>query len=150
MRSNAIVTLAVRTRTTASDLVERSTALTLWGSTIFTAVTIRTPASAARGIFATSVPATSTTRTSTKACTIAETRVRAPARTFTAVRAMAPVAGIPPKSGDARLASPCPKSSRSGSWRTASDMPSATFADRRLSIAASAATANAAPKRSLI
>ena len=38
-------------------------------------------------------------RAGTMACTIAATRVRAPARTLTAVRAIAPVAGMPPNSG---------------------------------------------------
>ena len=37
---------------------------------------------------------------------MAATLVRAPARTFTAVRAIAPVAGMPPKSPVATLASP--------------------------------------------
>ena len=48
------------------------------------------------------------------------------------------------------LARPWPNSSRSGSWRALSDMPSATLAERRLSIAASAAMANAAENRSPI
>ena len=64
-----------------------------------TAVTMRTPARAARGMRATSPAPAITTATRTTACTMAATRVRAPARTLTAVRAMAPVAGIPPKSG---------------------------------------------------
>ena len=38
----------------------------------------------------------------------------APDRTLTAVRAMAPVAGMPPKNPAATEASPCPVSSRSG------------------------------------
>ncbi len=69
---------------------------------------------------------------------------------FTAVRAMAPVAGIPPNSADAMLAAPWPNSSRSGSCFGASAIPSATFADSRLSSAASAATASAAEKRLLV
>ena len=36
---------------------------------------------------------------------------------LTAVRAIAPVAGIPPNKPDAIDASPCPKTSRSGSTR---------------------------------
>ena len=73
----------------------------------------------------------------------AASRERAPVRTLTAVRAMAAVAGIPPKSGLARLARPCPNSSRSGSWRSETLIASATVADSRLSSAASAATASA-------
>ncbi len=137
-------------RTTASDRVARITDLTLWTSTIRTAVTMSTPASAASGMRATSPPPKKTTAISTTECTIADTRVRAPARTFTAVRAIAPVAGIPPKSGETTFASPWPNSSRSGSWWAVSTRPSATFADRRLSIAPRAATASAAPNRSLM
>ncbi len=44
--------------------------------------------------------------TSTTAWTIAATRVRAPARTLTAVRAIAPVAGMPPNSGDDDVGEP--------------------------------------------
>ena len=46
---------------------------------------------------------------------IAAIRVRAPDRTLTAVRAIAPVAGIPPKNPEATEARPCPTSSRLGS-----------------------------------
>jgi len=56
----------------------------------------------------------------------AATRVRAPARTFTAVRAIAPVAGIPPNNGAAMLASPCPTSSPTGVARPQSSRTSAT------------------------
>jgi hypothetical protein len=69
---------------------------------------------------------------------------RAPARTFTAVRAIAAVAGMPPTSGAAKFASPCPNSSRSGSWVSLTLIASATVADSRLSKAASAATASVA------
>ena len=73
----------------------------------------------------------------------AASRDRAPVRTLTAVRAMAAVAGMPPKSGTTRLAMPWPNSSRSGSCRSPTLMPSATVAESRLSSAASAATATA-------
>ena len=109
-----------------------------------TAVTMSTPARAASGMRATSEAAKRTTATRVKEWMMAAARVRAPARTFTAVRAMAPVAGMPPKSGDTTLARPWPKSSRSGSWRGTSAMPSATLAESRLSMAASAAMAKAA------
>ncbi len=49
--------------------------------------------------------------------------------------------------GAARLARPCPNSSRSGSWRWPTLIPSATVADSRLSSAASAATASAEGSR---
>ncbi len=111
-----------------------------------TAVTMSTPARAASGMRATRPAPATTTSTRATEWTMAATRVRAPARTLTAVRAMAPVAGMPPKSGETMLARPWPNSSRSGSCWRPSAMPSATFADRRLSIAARAATAKAAPK----
>ncbi len=109
-----------------------------------TAVTMSTPASAASGMRATSDPPRYATPKSTTAWVIAARRVRPPERTFTAVRAMAPVAGMPPNSGATTLASPWPNSSRSGSCGAASLMPSATFAERRLSSPASSAIANAA------
>ena len=62
-------------------------------------------------------PAANTIAASTTACTSAASREAAPARTLTAVRAIAPVAGTPPNSGATRLARPWPNSSRSGSWR---------------------------------
>ena len=46
------------------------------------------------------------------------TGVRAPARMLVAVRAMAPVAGSPPKSGEAMLAMPWAISSTFGLWRS--------------------------------
>ena len=112
-----IVAAAVSTSTSASERVDVSTARTLCVSTIRTAVTINTPASAASGIWATTSVKHSTISSNTRACTTADSRVRAPARTLTAVRAIAPVAGIPPNKGDTRLASPWPNSSRLGSWR---------------------------------
>jgi hypothetical protein len=56
------------------------------------------------------------------------TGVRAPARMLVAVRAMAPVAGRPPNSADAVLATPCATSSALERWRPPV-MPSATTAD---------------------
>ena len=143
MRSKRTVVAAVTTRMNASPPVERSTARTLCRSTIRTAVTISTPASAANGMAPTGAPRNSTTTSSTKAWITDASRVRAPARTFTAVRAMAPVAGMPPNSGATTLASPWPNSSRSGSYRRpAAAMPSATLAESRLSSAARRATAS--------
>ena len=70
------------------------------------AVAISTPARAASGMSETQRAATSTTTSRTSAWVSAASREVAPARTFTAVRAIAAVAGMPPNSGDARLASP--------------------------------------------
>lgn len=58
---------------------------------------------------------------------------------------MAPVDGIPPTRAEAIEASPWPNSSRSGSQGVVSVSASATLADRRLSMAASTATATAGP-----
>ena len=145
---------AVTTMTRASAGVDRRTDRATRRSIIRTAVTMSTPASAASGMTATSPPPATTTTMRTSEWTMAETRVRAPARTLTAVRAMAPVAGIPPNAPDAMFARPCPTSSRSGSYRpgdfmpSATDvMPSATRAESRLSMAANAATAIAAENR---
>ena len=142
-RSTATVTTNVSASTAASLRVDRARASSDALSIICTAVAKSTPASAASGIRLTSGPAVKTITARTPACTTAESFDVAPARTFTAVRAMAPVAGTPPNTGAARFARPCPNSSRSGSvvWLTL--MPSATVADSRLSSAASAAIASA-------
>ena len=113
------VATAVRTSTTASPRVERSTARTLETSTIRTAVAMSTPARAASGIRR-------------------HGRARARARPPAAARAVddrgQAGAGAGPdvdrgpgdggggrdaaESGQARLARPWPNSSRSGSWRS--------------------------------
>ncbi len=69
---------------------------------------------------------------------IPATGVRAPARTFVAVRAIAPVAEIPPSNGQAMFARPWPINSVFESCR-ASIIPSATIADNNDSIAPSIA-----------
>ena len=61
--------------------------------------------------------------------------VRPPFFTFVAVRAIAPVAGMPPNSGDTMFATPCATSSMFERWRPPI-MPSATTADSSDSIAA--------------
>ncbi len=63
---------------------------------------------------------------------------------FVAVRAIAPVAGMPPNSGDTMLATPCATSSMFERCRPPI-MPSATTADSSDSIAASIAIVNAGP-----
>src|SRR5581483_3853299 len=63
-----------------------------------------------------------------------------PFLTFVAVRAIAPVAGMPPKSGEAILATPWATNSKLDLWRPPI-MPSATTADNSDSIAAKSATA---------
>ena len=63
----------------------------------------------------------------------------APARTLVMVRAMVPVAGMPPKKGVTKLATPCAISSWFGSWRGKSVALSATRAHSSDSIAPSSA-----------
>ncbi len=145
MRSNEIVTIAVMTKMAASARVERTMARTVAGPTMRTAVTMSTPARAARGMPETRLLAAYTTMTRTRECTIAESRERPPLRTFTAVRAIAPVAGMPPKKPAAMDASPWPTSSRSASTGPVGASEAATRADSSDSIAASAATATAGP-----
>jgi hypothetical protein len=80
--------------------------------------------------------------TSTTACVIPEIGVLPPLLTFVAVRAIAPVAGMPPKRTDPMFATP---------WATSSMfdlclppvIPSATTAESRDSIAASRAIVSA-------
>ena len=72
---------------------------------------------------------------SVSAWMIPATGVRPPFLTLVAVRAMAPVAGMPPKSGDAMLATPCATSSMFDRCRPPI-MPSATTAESSDSIAA--------------
>ena len=68
---------------------------------------------------------------------------RAPDRKFVAVRAIAPVTGMPPKSGATILATPCAMSSAFELCRSPV-IESATTAESRLSTAASSATVIAA------
>ena len=68
--------------------------------------------------------------------------VRPPLLMFVMVRAMAPVAGIPPNSGEARLAIPCAISSVFESWWSPVT-PSATAADSSDSMAPSMAMVRA-------
>ena len=63
----------------------------------------------------------------------------APARTLVTVRAIVPVAGMPPKNGTTKLATPCAISSWFGSWRGKPDSWSATRAHSSDSTAPSSA-----------
>ncbi len=100
----------------------------------------RMPASAASGTLAASGAAASTTTSSVAECTMPATGLVAPERTLVTVRAMVPVAGMPPKAGATMLATPCAISSWLGSWRGASIRLSATRAHSSDSIAPSMAS----------
>ena len=77
-------------------------------------------------------------------CTIPATGVRPPFLTFVAVRAIAPVAGMPPKMGEARFAIPCATSSILERLRPPI-MPSETTAESSDSTPPSSAIVNAGP-----
>jgi hypothetical protein len=82
-------------------------------------------------------------------CTMPATGERPPFFTFVAVRAMAPVAGMPPKNGTTRLAMPWPISSALARWRPPI-MPSATIALSSDSMAPSSAIDSAGENRAPI
>ena len=86
--------------------------------------------------------ATRKIRRRTAACTRPARHVRPPLLILVMVRAMAPVAGMPPKSGETMLANPCPTNSWLESWRSPVT-PSATVAESRLSMAPSTAMTRA-------
>jgi hypothetical protein len=77
------------------------------------------------------------------------TGVRPPAFTFVAVRAIAPVAGIPPKSGVARFAMPCATNSMFGRCLPPI-IPSDTTAESSASMPANSAIVNAAGEKGRI
>ena len=74
-------------------------------------------ASTASGTLAASGAASSTISSSVAEYTMPATGLVAPARTLVTVRAMVPVAGMPPKKGTTMLATPCAINSWLGSWR---------------------------------
>ena len=95
---------------------------------MFQATKSSTPASTASGTCTASGAATRTIASSVAAWTMPATGLVAPARTLVTVRAIVPVAGMPPKNGATMLAMPCAISSWFGSWRLPVVRPSATRA----------------------
>ena len=73
------------------------------------------PASTASGMCRASGAASSTMSASVAACTMPAMGLVAPARRLVTVRAMVPVAGMPPKNGTMKLATPWAMSSWLGS-----------------------------------
>ena len=90
-----------------------------------------TPARQAIGIYCASGMRNSRISSNTTACTMPATGVFPPLLMFAMVRAMAPVAGIPPNSGVAMLATPCAISSVLESCLSPIT-PSATVADSKI------------------
>ena len=76
-------------------------------SPMFHATNSKMPASAASGTYSASGAATSTITSSVNACTMPAIGLFPPARMFVTVRAIVPVAGMPPKIGATMLATPC-------------------------------------------
>ena len=78
---------------------------------MFHATNIKMAAKVAKGTWLANGAATQTTSNKTSACTIPATGERPPLFTLVTVRAMVPVAGMPPKKGVTKLATPCAMSS---------------------------------------
>ena len=106
---------------------------------MFQATNSRMPASAGNGTSEASGAASSTISSSVMACTMPATGVRAPARALVTLRAMVPVAGMPPNRGLTMLATPCAINSWFGSWRGRS----VTLSAMRAHISDSMAPSNA-------
>ena len=102
------------------------------------------PAKVAMGISPAHRPKNKAMSNSVTEWVMPATGVRPPFLTFVAVRAIAPVAGIPPNSGDAMFATPCATSSMLERCRPPI-MPSDTTAERSDSTAPSRAIVNAGP-----
>jgi hypothetical protein len=103
---------------------------------------INIPARVAKGINAAHFPITNIINSNVIEWTIPATGVRPPFLTFVAVRAMAPVAGIPPKIDENILAVPCATSSIFDLWLPPI-IPSETTADNNDSIPPSKAMVKA-------
>jgi len=84
----------------------------LWTSLMFQATTIKMAASAESGIWLTTGESHERIKNMKTACNMPAIGVCPPVFTLAAVRAMAPVAGIPPNAIDPMLAIPCAISSQ--------------------------------------
>ncbi|OQC10236.1 MAG: hypothetical protein BWX79_01346 [Alphaproteobacteria bacterium ADurb.Bin100] len=115
---------------------------------MFQATNIRMAARQASGMCDASGAATRITTSSVAACTMPATGLVAPLLMLVTVRAMVPVAGIPPKKGVTKLAMPWAMSSWLGLCRS-SIMPSATRAHSSDSMAPSKASVTVGISRNL-
>ena len=142
-RSARMVSANVISRITASAVgALRTMRMKRGASLMFHATTNRIAASDASGTLPAQGDTTSRTSTSTSACTTPAIGALPPLRMLVAVRAIAPVAAMPPNSGETMLAIPCPTSSWLASCFVPA-MPSATTADSSDSIAPSIAIVKA-------
>ena len=106
VRSANTVREKVSSHTLISVRVSRSISGISRHSPMFHATTNRIADNTASGTRRASGASHSTTASNVSACTIPAIGVLAPERMFVAVRAMAPVAGMPPNSGVTMLAMP--------------------------------------------
>src|SRR5216683_1377817 len=143
VRSVTTVRVMVKSQTVMSAALSLRISGISCHSPMLYATIMRMAASAARGTFFTSGAANRTMASSVSAWIIPATGVLAPERTFVAVRAMAPVAGSPPKRGETMLATPWPINSTLGLCLSLL-MRSETTADMSDSMAPSMATGKAA------
>ena len=152
-RTTPISIATTRSKNTVKKKVATSTIMSLLGallhrrrkelqSAIFAATTKSTAASVVIGMSAASGISTRRMMVSVTQCAMPAIGVRPPLRTFAAVLAMAPVAGIPQNRPEKIFPSPCPISSALDLC-VSPIIPSDTTAERRDSIAASTAIVKA-------
>ncbi len=120
--------------TTSERGAERTVWITCLASLMFQATSSSRAASEAIGRWPSTGARVSTASSRKSEWNRAANGERAPLRTLVAVRAIAPVAAMPPKKGATRLPRPWATSSASGSWRRRI-MASATTAESSDSIA---------------
>ena len=157
--SNPTSIAIVRSKITVRKKVTSNTDTSLFGffisernvrhSLILYETIINTPARQAIGICLVNGPKKSKISNNTIAWMMPATGVRPPLLIFVMVRAIAPVTGIPPKTGTMILAAPCAISSVLELCLSPVS-PSATVADSNDSIAPNIAMVNAEGSRRLI
>ena len=149
VRSRNTVNRKVASSTTASPRELRSSVANSCFSAMFQATIVSTPASAASGISEASGAASSMNSRRKTECSMPAIGPRAPARTLVAVRAIVPVAQMPPNSAEPMLATPWATSSQLDRWRRPV-MPSATTAESSDSMAPSSAKDRASGRTACI
>ncbi len=142
VRSNTTVRINVVSKTASVPPDCLTSERNVRHSLMLYATTTSTPARQAIGICLVRSPKNNRISNRTTACITPATGERPPLLMLVIVRAMAPVAGIPPKNGVTMLATPCATSSMFELCRLPIT-PSATVADNRDSIAPSMAMVNA-------
>ena len=139
VRSNTTVSTKVPTRIVRYWLLNWRSRTNSCHSPMFQATNSRMPASTASGTCCARGATASTISKMVIACTMPATGEVAPARRLVTVRAIVPVAGMPPKNGATKFATPCAISSWLGSCLGSLIMLSAMRAHISDSIAPSSA-----------